>query len=283
MTIKRILIPLIVLTLLASCSTLKLGYNTADWWLGWYAGRYVDMNGNQKNTFKSDIDSLLSWHRTTQLPRYAEFFEDLKEAVAEPVAADQLQQAALDGQQMINDVQHRVIKPAARLLVSLSDKQVEKLLDELQEQAEKYQEDYVEPNAEERIEARTERMEKLAKQWIGKPNNYQKERIQRWSAALKNSASMEINHQQDWKKKLAQALKQRQYAPQTVNDFLESYLFRSANSVSEEHRQANIHNQQQTFQLIADLINSMTDKQREHLDKRLSRLADDFRELAEEK
>lgn len=283
MTIKRFLIPLITLTLITSCSTIKLGYNTADWWLGWYAGRYVDMNGNQKEAFKSDIDSLLSWHRTTQLPRYAKFFDDLKEAVTEPVAADQLQQAALKGQQMIDDVQHRIIEPAARLLTSLSDKQVEKLLEELQEQAEKYHEDYVEPNAEERIKARAERMEKLAKQWVGKLNNYQQERIQSWSAALKNSATMEIDHQQDWKKKLAQVLKQRQYAPQTVNDFLESYLFRSANGVSEEHRQAIIHNQQQTFQLIADLINSMTSKQREHLDKRLGKLADDFRELAEEK
>ena len=58
------------------CSTVKLGYNNADWILPYMIDDYFDLNSEQESFVKEKIESHLDWHRNTELPRYSRFIEE---------------------------------------------------------------------------------------------------------------------------------------------------------------------------------------------------------------
>jgi hypothetical protein len=68
MKIKLILLVLF-LSCLQGCSS-KLAYNNADWLANWYIDDYLDLTLDQNQLLSLELESVLAWHRETQLPEY---------------------------------------------------------------------------------------------------------------------------------------------------------------------------------------------------------------------
>lgn len=66
---------IMLMTVLAACSSLKLAYNNGDTLLYWWLNGYVDLTSEQKDTVKDDIDRLFHWHRKTQLQDYIQILQ----------------------------------------------------------------------------------------------------------------------------------------------------------------------------------------------------------------
>jgi hypothetical protein len=80
---------ILLMALLAGCSSLRLAYNNGDTLLYWWLDGYVDFNGDQKDWIRQDIDRLFHWHRHTQLPDYAQLLQTAqRQLAAGPTAAD---------------------------------------------------------------------------------------------------------------------------------------------------------------------------------------------------
>lgn len=60
-----------MMALIAGCSSIKLTYNHGDTLLYWWLDTYVDLDGDQADWVKKDIDKLFQWHRQTQLKQYS--------------------------------------------------------------------------------------------------------------------------------------------------------------------------------------------------------------------
>lgn len=87
-TLRRLLL-VVLMAVLAGCSSLRLAYNHGDTLLYWWLDAYVDLNSDQKVWVKRDIDDLLRWHRKTQLHDYAQVLQTAQRQLAgNPTAAD---------------------------------------------------------------------------------------------------------------------------------------------------------------------------------------------------
>ncbi|RFP24472.1 hypothetical protein D0T25_05505 [Duganella sp. BJB488] len=85
----RRLLMVILLAVLAGCSSLRLAYNHGDTLLYWWLDAYVDLNSDQKTWVKRDIDELFRWHRKTQLHDYAQILQTAQRQLAgNPTTAD---------------------------------------------------------------------------------------------------------------------------------------------------------------------------------------------------
>lgn len=66
---------LVGLLLLSGCSSMRLAYNTADFFIGRYADDYLDLDGRQIETWAPTLEAVLTKHREQELPYLASFFD----------------------------------------------------------------------------------------------------------------------------------------------------------------------------------------------------------------
>ncbi len=87
-TLRRLFL-IVLMAVLAGCSSLRLAYNHGDTLLYWWLDAYVDFNADQKGWVKKDIDQLFHWHRKTQLHDYVQILQTGQRQLAgNPTAAD---------------------------------------------------------------------------------------------------------------------------------------------------------------------------------------------------
>ena len=78
-----------LLALVASCSSVRFTYNQGDTLLYWWLDSYADLEGEQADIAKRDIDKLFQWHRQTQLRDYAALLGTMQKQLAgNPTQAD---------------------------------------------------------------------------------------------------------------------------------------------------------------------------------------------------
>jgi hypothetical protein len=63
---------IVLLALVTACSSVRLAYNHGETLLYWWMNAYLDLDSDQANWVKKDIDGLFQWHRKTQLRDYAQ-------------------------------------------------------------------------------------------------------------------------------------------------------------------------------------------------------------------
>ena len=76
----------LAIVFLFSCSSTKLAYNYADFFvLNWFES-YIDLNESQRSDFKKRVEIFFVWHRKSELPKVILFLEDIKTISRIPTA-----------------------------------------------------------------------------------------------------------------------------------------------------------------------------------------------------
>ena len=121
---------------------------------------YADFNHAQKAAIKDLAKRFHHWHRTTQLPRYAEFLEDLslRARSGNAVSLQEIENWSLQIRAFIHDVTdcHPLI-PGTEIMLTLTDAQVEQVAAQSRKEYEKYLIRDQKKTAEERLEDRYRR------------------------------------------------------------------------------------------------------------------------------
>ena len=73
----RALLAVLVISVSTSGCTTKLAYDFLDWGLYWELRDYVKFNRDQRFRVKDEISQLIDWHRSEELPQYADQLENL--------------------------------------------------------------------------------------------------------------------------------------------------------------------------------------------------------------
>jgi len=71
----RVLLLIVLMALLAACSSIRFTYNHGDTLLYWWLNNYLDLDSEQSGFVKRDIDNLFQWHRKTQLKDYVQLLQ----------------------------------------------------------------------------------------------------------------------------------------------------------------------------------------------------------------
>jgi len=123
----------LLLVSMTACST-KLAYNNLDWIVSWYVDDYVTLTSTQEKQLDSSIESLLLWHRKTELQNYVVQIKYIKIDLNNGIKQATIKNYINALKQFWNAILLKAEPEMMQLAYSLSDKQATELLAEIEQQ-----------------------------------------------------------------------------------------------------------------------------------------------------
>lgn len=142
---------------LAGCSALQLGYNQAPSLIYWWVDGYADLDDAQSARVRQDIERFLAWHRSTELPAYAERLRQWRALAAGDLSAEQVCSQTDALRSAAGRLIERGHEPLARLALSLSPTQLQHMERHQAKSNDGFEKDFLRGSAEQRLDRRLER------------------------------------------------------------------------------------------------------------------------------
>lgn len=260
---RLVLITLAMALVLSGC-LLRVAYQQLDWLVFWYVDDYFDLNKAQETQVKAAISRTLVWHRINQLPRYADLSRRMERAPQEAINGKFF--AARYGEIIVlwDEFLRQVSPDMVALLKTLSDEQVNDVLGELAKENRKLAKDYGGSTAEERRGKQDKVIIKAFPRFTGRLTEEQEGIIRRNTAQFHDLAGDWLERRLAWQEAVGALLADRQRDPQFGERF--TFILLNPNQFdSPRYRELVLENQQRAFQLVAEVVASLSPKQAAHL------------------
>lgn len=265
-----------LLFLLQGCG-FQFWYNRIAWLSTWYADDYVTLTSVQEERIESLVEQHANWHRTTQLPLYNQFIDDVISDLKNDRVAENYDTY---GNRLVNfyrTILDRTLDDAVSELAQLSDEQVDELMSNLNNSAEEQSQEYLEKTVQERLEAATENAIEEYEEWLDDLTAEQEEMITQHVQCIKPTGKLRLEYLKKWREAFSLALSERQ--SESGKKALYSLLrdprqLRSAELIAKSE-----HNDRLRKAMQLKLFNSASDDQVEHFIDYLKDYREDFDDL----
>ncbi len=283
----RLLLRLMMALLLVSmtaCST-KLAYNNLDWIVSWYVDDYVTLTSTQEKQLDSSIESLLLWHRKTELQNYVVQIKYIKIDLNNGIKHSTVKNYINALKQFWDAILLKAEPDVMRLAYSLSDKQVTKLLAEIEQQNLKKINDFHNSSEKERLKARFERIEEQIIEFTGPLDRQQKKLLTQLNGSLLSAFEQRLQFRRNWAKSIAAAYQLRQQKHNNESDrvqfeqALRPALINTNSLRSEKYLAIFEHNQAKWVEFLPQLISSLNAKQLSSVQSKLDDIITDIQGL----
>lgn len=280
---KLLLLILSSCLFLSACSS-QFAYNNMDWLVHWYLDDYVDLDKGQKKLFDNKMQGWLSWHRKQELALYQQHLQQLKQDVNQPhISPETWLKHFEQGRGHWLRLRDTLSPDLYPLVLELTDEQIEDLFAELAEQTEQdlseYQE-FMQKDEQAKLKQRVKDRQDDSKRWIGKLNQQQKQLIADYAPRFQSTFTMWMQYRQLWQQQAKAALLQRQ--EQGFRQTFEQLMLQPEILRTQEYQDALEHNRQLQAQLLSELFDTLTAKQKKRLNRELDDLIDDMIELQQD-
>ncbi|MEH6608333.1 MAG: DUF6279 family lipoprotein [Halioglobus sp.] len=266
---KRVSLILVVL-LLAGCSSTTFVYNRLDFLLPWYLGDYVNLDRQQKKHLDELLEPFLSWHQTEELPVYLAILDDARARLDQPVSTDDLAELSAQVEAAWFRLEEEALDWLLNLGDQLSDQQMAGFIAELRAKQVEYEEEYLPRSDEEYREEARDNLRDNLQDYLGRLESEQSVILQLASEQLVRSDAAWLSERARWLDTLERILQRDSGWQQSL---LAAIADRDEN-VSQEYNDTFSHNLAVIQGAIAEVLNGRTPKQ----DKRLKREIDGLRE-----
>ena len=163
--------------LLAACSSVRFTYNQGDTLLYWWLDSYADLEGQQADIAKRDIDKLFQWHRQTQLRDYAALLGTMqRELAGNPTQADLIniyREIRVRGERLAT----RAVPELTTLALSIKPDQIADIERKFNTKNTEYREKFIEGSVEKRQRARFKKAMDQLELWFGRFSNEQEDAL----------------------------------------------------------------------------------------------------------
>ena len=268
--------------LFAACSTIRLGYNNADTLLLHGLDRYVSLTDEQERMVRERVGSLMAWHRATQLTDYATFIQHARTRLDGDVSAAEVL-AFNDGlNARLTALGERAAPDAAALALTLTPTQIDQVERKLVDDNVKARKD----SAREPKQAVDERAKKYAERsefWLGKLSEQQRQLVRTSLTGRPVDSLYWIEARERRTRDLVAMLRRIQAerpSTEVAAHWFRAYFRELARPSNADQRARAEAFRRDNALLVAQLVNSATPAQREHLDHKLSGFAAEFVQLA---
>ena len=176
---KRItpfVIALAALAFLTSCSSLRVGYSFADWYLVSEIDDMFDLDSTQKQKVDELVDQLHHWHKTEEIPRIIVMLDQAADRMKPSLSQNDLNWLSKELVDMKIRTVNQVADEVSVLLTTLSDQQIDHLEQALAEQNEETEEKLSMP-LDEWEEERRERTIETLNDWFGSLDEQQEREL----------------------------------------------------------------------------------------------------------
>lgn len=245
----------------------------------WYFRDYVDLDTGQRQQLERSVDTLLLWHRESQVGRYATFLRELEAEAARPLGRDRLEAARLVLEGFWDDIARQVAPDVAALFSTMSDAQVEALFVRIAEDDRELAREVLARSGEERIERRERALRRQLERWVGKLDPAQRAMVAECAGEMRVQPAGWLASRKRWQQALREALAGRRDGP-AFAVALERLLADGDSFWPADYRQQFQADRDRVLRLIADVDASLDAAQRQRLRRQLGGWALDLESIA---
>ncbi len=278
--IATLLLPLL---LLSGCSAVRFTYGQAPLLAYWWLDGYVDFSGEQTPRVKAALEDYMAWHRSTQLPDYAQLLVRLQAMAQDRVTPAQVCSMADELQRRLELAYERAVPAMAEIVRGFSPAQIDHLEKRFQRDNYEMARDYLQPDPAARAEASLKRTVDRAESIYGTVEDDQRALL---AAGLEASpfdpqrwAEERRARQRDILRTLRQLLADKADQP-AFEAALRAFAVQATQSPRADYRQYRQRLIEANCVLTAQFHNSARPAQRQYAVGKLKGWIDDARALA---
>lgn len=280
--IRALLLTLLTAALLGGCSMARLSYGQLPNLTYWWVDSYLDLNDAQSVPLRADLQTLLAWHRSQELPELAGALAELQTQAMQDTEPEQVCEMAERYKLRLDALLAESEPGFARLALSIQPEQLENLQHKLDKKAKKWREDWLKGSPADQQKRRLDRLVERNKGFYGPLSDAQ---IALLSAGVQATpydtqlAEADMLRRNQDLFTTVQALAGSDKTPQQAQSAIHALLARTMQSPNTVYRAQIAQVVQSNCSTFAQLHNSASPAQRQKLVAKLKGYEDDARAL----
>jgi hypothetical protein len=276
----RVLFAVLVISISASGCTVKLAYNFLDWGLYWELKDYVKFNQDQRLLVKDEISQLIEWHRSNELPKYADQLEKLSIGLESGMTVEQLEETYDNLRDSWRRIVIKTLPAAIDIISNLNDQQINDFFEMLIEKEGDDAKDIERGTNARTVKEREAYVSEKLADAIGQLNEEQKALIAQWARSNESTKEFSLAQAIQWRTRMQVVIAERTDMQQLEKNLM--VLLANPDQLrSASYRRVIEKNKHLVMQLLFDLNETLTNQQRSKLVKKLEGFIEDFRDLSD--
>jgi hypothetical protein len=284
----RLLLLVALMVVAAGCSTIRFTYNHGDTLLYWWLNAYLDLDSDQSDWVKKDIDNLFQWHRSTQLRDYAGLLTKMQRQMGDGnVTQEELLSDYRDIKARTELLAFKALPQLADLAMSIKPDQIGQMEQKFAKNNDKFRREFMSGSVEDQHKARFKKAMDQFSLWFGGFSREQEAQLRRASDARPLDNEIWLQERILRQKKIVSLLRRvhdqklnKEQTMSAVHDTLREFFDRMDAPERKAFFDAYVDN---TSKFIVTAIKMTTPEQKAHAQKRMQGWINDFNTLAQEK
>jgi hypothetical protein len=284
----RLLFLVALMAMLTACSTIRFTYNHGDTLLYWWLNAYLDLDSDQSDWVKKDIDNLFQWHRTTQLRDYAGLLNKMQRQLGDGnVTQEELLSDYRDVKARTELLAFKALPQLADLAMSVKPDQIGQMEQKFAKNNDKFRREFMSGSAEDQHKARFKKAMSQFELWFGSFSRDQEAQLRRASDARPLDNDVFLQERVLRQKKIVALLRRvhdqkmnKEQAMSAIHDLLRDMFDRMEAPERKAFYDAYVDN---TAKFILTAIKLTTPQQKQHAQQRMQGWINDFNALAQGK
>ena len=266
----------------ASGCSIKLVYNNADRFARWAVNDYIHMTDEQEAYFDAEVDAIHYWHRTSELPLYADYLDALPGKLDDGVSVEEVQDIFETLFAWWEVFEEKAMPMVTELMLSLTDEQVADLPSRLAKDNEEFAEDEEDrPVHQVQAEWAREYADAVSR-FSGRLTREQKDYLAAQSVRYLPQFELWADYHRRWQGDLLKLLNEKRDDPKAFREAFQQLTDNREAYYGEELTAVFNMNEALAKEVTAWMLSHLNDAQRARFETRIGEMATAFRELAEE-
>lgn len=281
----RTLLLITLMVVVAGCSAIRFTYNHGDTLLYWWLNAYLDLDSDQSDWVKKDIDNLFQWHRSTQLRDYAGLLAKMQRQLGDGnVTQDELLSDYRDIKARTELLAYKALPQLADLAMSIKPDQIDQMEKKFAKNNDKFRKEFMSGSVEDQHKARFKKAMEQLNLWFGDFSREQEAQLRQASDARPLDNDIWLQERIMRQKKIVALLQRihqnkmnKEQTMAAIHDLLRDIFDRMEAPDRKAFFDAYVDS---TSKFILTAIRITTPEQKAHAQKRMQGWIDDFNALA---
>lgn len=281
----RMTLLIALMVLVAGCSAIRFTYNHGDTLLYWWLNAYLDLDSDQADWVKKDIDNLFQWHRTTQLRDYAGLLAKMQRQLADGnVTQDELLADYRDVKARTELLAFKALPQLADLAMSIKPDQIEQMEKKFAKNNDDFRKKFMSGSVEDQKNARYKKAMEQLNLWFGSFSRDQEAQLRKASDARPLDNDVWLQERVMRQKKIVALLQRiqreklnKEQTMSAIHDLLRDFFDRMDQPDRKAFFDAYVDS---TSKFILTAIRITTPEQKAHAQQRMQGWINDFNALA---
>ncbi len=277
----RIINALVLTFALTGCSAIRLAYNQSPLMIHWWLDDYADFDDEQSKLLRSQLNALQAWHRSQELPHYANLLAQVQQLASGPVSHPQICQVYEQFRPRLQRLSEQAALGLAVTAPLLKPEQLSAITKQIDKTNRKWRKEWLDITRPELIELRLSKTRDQLEGFYGPLSEQQISVLRQLKSASEYDPRLAWTERLQRQDELLQVLRQQSKGknPDLVVADIKAHLRRQFIDPNTPYRTQSELRLREGCRSIAAVHNTASSEQRQHLLHKLQDYQSDFRAL----